>query len=382
MRRLLSSLLVLAVAGLATEPQPAEAGDALDEYFRGKVTALDEKTKTITLKYDFRKKDQIKDWRDEIPYRIQRRKDQKMSWYDTKIEIIGNSGARHKAEWMGDVMVTATFTPDMERDFGGYLQPVTLTEDFASFTFVETFFHAFDGSAGGLNSIIKFGAQWREGDSGDEFIGFRYVSRKPPKKAPAKGNPIRASFGIRKKKQFFFTLPEYELKGSDRGKKLKRFFVGFYAIKGRLFVDNVEITGRLSTDWMKREGVELRTAEPIGGGEEGIDEETQELMTKHKQGKRKPINGLLDILKDDGRSAAVHEAVVTCLSTGPKRAVLNVRDLLYSPVEKVREFGIRIIKTQLGKDYGYRPGSSEKSRSKAVQKLNDDLKKNPGLLEG
>ena len=368
-------------AGLAA-PRALEAADAkaLDEYFEGKVTALD--GKTVTLRYDFRKKDQVKDWFNRIPHRIKARKGQDMKWFDSKLKVIGNAGARHKAEWIGDVWVTATFIPDMEQDFGGYLSPVSETEDFATFTFVETFFHAYDNSAGGTNSIIKFGDQWREGDATEEYIGFRYVTRKPPKTKPTPGTPIRASFGLQKKK-LVFKLPEYEMKGADKGKRLKRFFVGFYAIKGTVLLDNIEITGQLATDWMKRERVELRTSKPIGGAGDGeLDPETVALFEPHKKGKSKATRELLSILKDESRPKAEHEAVLDVLCTGPKKTVRNTVELLYHPQPAVRAFGIAIIKAHLGKDYGYNPKGSEKSRSKAIRDMNDDLKENPQLLEG
>lgn len=364
-------------------PLPAaEAADekALDEYFKGKVTALE--GDTVTLRYDFNQKDQVEDWFNRIPHRIKARKGQGLEWFDSKLSVIGNAGARHKAEWVGDVLVTATFIPDIEKDFGGYLSPVSETEDFATFTFVETFFHAYDNSAGGTNSIIKFGDQWREGDATEEYIGFRYVTRKPPKVDPAPGQPIRASFGIQKKK-LIFTLPEYEMKGADKGKRLTRFFVGFYAIKGRVLLDNVEITGQLASDWMKRERVLLKTSKPIGGGGDGeLDDATQGFIKAHGEGESKATRELLAILKDESRSKDVHAAVVEALCTGPHKTVRSAIDLLYHPQAPVRAYGIQIIKAHLGKDYGYNAKGSEKSRGTAIRALNKALADNPGLLEG
>jgi hypothetical protein len=370
-----AGLLLLLALGA---PAQAESTKALDEYFAGKVVGLEKGV--VTLRYDFRDRAQVKDFLDRIPYRIKQRKGQGIKWFDERLEIVGNAGARHKAEWIGDVLVTATFVPDMKQDFGGYLSPVTETEDFATFTFVETFFHAYDNSAGGSNSIIKFGAQFRESGATMEYTGFRYVDRKTPKVKPKVGKAMRASFGLQRRK-LVFSPPEQNLKGSDRGKKLKHFHVGLYAIKGRLLVDNVEIQGKLAKDWMKREKVELRTATPIGeAASDQVDDETRELLKKHAKGSSRATRALLDVVKDESRSAAVREAVVEALSVGPKKAVRNAIDLLYHPEEVVREYGIRIISALLGKDYGYKPGASESKRAAAVRRLNEDLKSNPGLL--
>ena len=373
-------VLVAALLSFAGGAAPAEAegGKALDEYFQGKVIGLD--GEVVTLRYDFRGQDPMKDWTDRIPFRIKTRKEQKLGWFDDKMEIIGNSGARHKAEWIGDVEVTATFIPDLDKDFGGYMSPVSETEDHVTFTFVETFFHAYDGSAGGTNSIIKFGAQWRETDS-EEFIGFRYGARKPPKDPIQVGQPIRASFG-RLKKKLFFRLPDGELKNDEKGNRLKRYYVGFYAIKGRLLLDNIEIKGTLATDWMQRERVELRTAKPIGAEVTEVDPATQALIEEHKGGKSaKATRELVSTLKDPGAGEVIHKAVVEALSTGPKKAVHNVVDLLYSTEEKVREYGIQIVKALVGEDYGYKAKASDKARSAAIRKLLDALKNNPELAQ-
>ncbi|MDJ0520622.1 MAG: hypothetical protein QNJ90_00960 [Planctomycetota bacterium] len=376
-RRLLPCLIPALLLCIVAAPRPAEAAPdkALDEYFKGKVIGLE--GKTVTLRYDFRDRAQIKDWSDRIPFRIKPRKGQRLRWFDDKLEIIGNSGARHKGEWIGDVEVTATFIPDLEKDFGGYMSPVSETEDQVTFTFVETFFHAYNGKAGGLNSIIKFGAQWRETDS-DEYIGFRYGARKPPKKSIVVGRPIRATFG-RVSKKLFFRLPEYELKNSEKGKKLKRYHVGFYAIKGRMLLDNIEIKGTLASDWMKRERVELRTAKPIGGDAPSeLDDATKALIEKHKGGKStKATRQLVSLLKDEEAGAVVHTAVIEALTTGPKKAIHNVVDLLYSTEEKVRERGALVVQGIVGDDFGYKAKSSEKSRTAAIRKLLKAIKDNP-----
>lgn len=358
----------------------ASGGKALDEYFKGKVTALDVEKKLVTLRYDFRSKAQVKDWVDRVPFRIKPRKGQRMKWFDDKLEIIGNSGARHKAEWINEVMITATFIPDLEKDFGGFLSPVSETEDFALFSFVETHFHAFDKQAGGTNSIIKFGPQWNEAD-GEEFTGFRYGPRRQPKPKIVVGKAMPATFGLQKKR-LIFRLPEYELKKKDWGKKLKRMHLGFYALKGRLLLDNIEITGQLASDWMQRENVELRTAKPItAAGEGALDAETQKLMEEHTGGRGKATRQLLALIKDE-TSPQIVDPVLACLSAGPKRTAQFAIDLLYHASAEVRQRGITIIEAHLGSSYGYKAKSSEKSRSSAIQKLQKAIQGDPKLLEG
>ena len=173
------------------------------------------------------------------------------------------------------------------------------------------------------------------------------------------------------------------MKGKDNGKPLKRFYLGFYAIKGRILVDNIEITGRLASDWLKRERIELRTSKPIGeSADEAVDEETAALIADYAAGKKKAGRQLIAILKDESRGPEVHRAVVDSLCKGPKRIVRSAIDLLYDPQVPARTYGIEIIRAHLGKNYGYKPKGSEKSREKAIRSLNKALKDKPGLLDG
>lgn len=379
---LLLLALLLGMAGGVTAPD-AEAADkkALDEYFKGKVIALD--GKTVTLRYDFSKKEQLKDFTDNVPWPIEKRKDQGIKWFDERMEVVGNSGARHVAEWAGDVLVKARVTLDGDRDIGGWLSPVNGADDYATFTLREFFFHTWNGKTGGQNSIIKFGKQWREKGSSNDYIGFRYVDRRPPKAKVEVGATQDISFGLQEKK-LVMTSPGQALKGKDRGKKLKKYFVGLYAIKCRALFDNVEITGRLNDEWLRHVKVELRTSKPLTGPSTGptLDEETLGLIAEHKTGKgTKPTRKLIEILKDVGVARPVREAVRDGLSEGSKKTVRYAQDLLYSRELEVRQDGIAIIKAHVGKDWGFNPKGSESSRSKAIQAMNDELKKKPSMLD-
>ena len=135
---------------------------------------------------------------------------------------------------------------------------------------------------------------------------------------------------------------------------------------------------------MKREHVALRTAKPIGAaGASELDEATRKLIAEHKAGAgRKATRALLAIIKDGTGGDAVQGPVLAALELGPRKTAQYAIELLYHPEPRVREAGIRIIKAHLGKDYGYHPKASEKKRSAAIQKLQEDIEKHPNLLEG
>ena len=57
----------------------------------------------------------------------------------------------------------------------------------------------------------------------------------------------------------------YQLRGKDLGVPMKEFQPGFYAVKGRLLVDNVVITGRLSDASSNESGGVGLLGQGIGG---------------------------------------------------------------------------------------------------------------------
>ncbi len=58
------------------------------------------------------------------------------------------------------------------------------------------------------------------------------------------------------------------------------------------------------------------------------------------------------------------------------KSVPLVIDALYSPDKYARTLAIGVVKSIVGNNFGYSPRSSEKKRSKAIQKLNQFLAKN------
>ncbi|MFM8387559.1 MAG: hypothetical protein ACKOCB_12180 [Planctomycetia bacterium] len=370
------------VASAAPEPPapaaPVPPGTPLDRYFKGRVLAI--KGKDITLRYDFSDKAQLDDWREGVPWPIEKVAGQGIAWFDERLEVKGSTGARHKAEWAGEVWVTCSLTLDGDKDMGGVLIPADEGDSYASFSIMETYFHAWDKGEGKQHSILKFGKQWRESGSTADFIGFRYVARRPPSVAPKAGDVLRLGFGIQEGKLGMDT-EEFELRGKDPGKRFKEYRPGFYTTKTRMLVDNVVITGRLSDAWMAQEKVALRTEQPLVDLTTEVDEATRQLAADYAAGK-KPASDLVRVVGDSGALKPARDALCEALSAGPRRAVKASIDLLYKPDLESRAYGAAIVKRLLGKDYGYLPKASEDKRSESIRALNEDLKKNPGLLDG
>ena len=179
-----------------------------------RIVALDAKTKSVTIRYDFSEEEQLRDWQERAPFPVIREKGQGVKWFDEMVEVQGSTGIRHIGAWKGDVTVRATIVPDAEKDMGGILHPADDAEDIATFTLLESYFHAWDGKSGGQNSIIKFGKQWREAGSTKDFIGFRYIAQRPPTTPLVVGRPVSLVFGLNRGR-LEMTSGDAELKGKD-----------------------------------------------------------------------------------------------------------------------------------------------------------------------
>ena len=117
--------LALLLLGLAASGPSARAegeARALDAFFKGQVVALT-KDKVLTLRYDFASQEQLADWKQGVPWPIAKEEGEAMRWFDERLEIKGSTGARHLAEWSGDIWVTATLTLDSDKDLGAFLNP-------------------------------------------------------------------------------------------------------------------------------------------------------------------------------------------------------------------------------------------------------------------
>ena len=153
-------------------------------------------------------------------------------------------------------------------------------------------------------------------------------------------------------------------------------------LSNALLVDDVVITGKLAPAWLKANRARLEVAKADGPDAlEGLPADVQMLVNSHKAGKISSSAKLVSRLSKGGDDASVRQGIVEALSTGPRKAVRQVTELLYHPDESVRAEGIGIVKALLGKTFGYKPKAKESRRSAAIKKMNDALDKNPKLLE-
>jgi hypothetical protein len=389
-RRLRACLRCLAAAALfgpvlpssavrAGEPAQEPGVTALDRFFSGDVLAVD--GEKVRLRYDFSKPEHAKDWPEGLPIPVDFRKPgTQVSHAEGRLTLRGSTGVRHRAEWQGDVTVTCTWIPDGTKDLGGFLMSNEVATDYVTYTVVETLFHGWDHKPGGDTGMIKFGAQWAP-DRDKGFNGFRYMTLRPLSPPPSAGTGLPVTFG-RKGGKCVMTVGSLELESAEPGKRMAIVAPGFYCMDSSFSVDDVTVEGRLARRFVTANHLALRTEAPlVAEAPAGADPAVTAMATAYAAGKESAAT-LVKAVGDTTRKPPDRGALVDALKKGPRRAAVAALDLLYHGDPVVRAAGLDVVRTLLGKDYGYDPKASAKARAAAVQRLNKDLQEHPELLEG
>jgi hypothetical protein len=381
-----AALLALAASALgAGAAAPRACADdplapvPLDRFFAGDVVGLD--GEKVRLRYDFSKPEHAKDWPEGLPIPVDFRKEgTKTSFEGGRLTLRGSTGVRHRAEWQGDVLVSCRLIPDGTKDFGGFLMSNEVATDYVTYTVAETVFHGWDKKPGGDTGMIKFGAQWAP-DRDKGFNGFRYMTLRPLDPPPSAGTALGTSFG-RKGGKCVMTVGPLELESNEPGKRMAVVTPGFYCLESAFSVDDVTVEGRLAKRFVTANRLAMKTEAPlVAEAASGVDPAVAALVEAYGAGKES-ASSLVKAAGDTTRSPADRAALVGALRKGPRRAAVAAVDLLYHADPGVRGAGVDVIRSLLGKDYGYDPKGSPKARAAAIQRLNKDLQEHPELLEG
>jgi len=365
-------------------PAPAAGEVALDVYFKGAVVALD--GAKIKLRYDFGNAAQQNDWIQGVPWNIAKDKADGIGVADGRLAIRGNVGARHVAEWEGDVTITCKLVPDGVKDIGGYLSTPDSSSDYVSFTIGETYFHKWDNHAGGDTGMMKFGKQFSSGNGKGGYVGFRYLDFRKPSTEPVSGKASTFAFG-RRLSNVLLTLDDMKLDSLEPGNKMRVVQAGFYSIQSSMSVDDVVIEGTLAARFVEANNLALKTAKPLVADAgvppvaPGLDPAIVATLAAYRNGTITAPK-VVQIVADPSRSDSDRDAAAEGLRIGPRKALPAVVDLLYSQDLKSRAHGIGIVRGITGKNYGYDPKGSEKARAAAVRRLNEDIAEHPELLIG
>jgi hypothetical protein len=378
-RALVLGAALAGAALLGPTPRAAAEGDVpLDRFFKGAVIGLDG-TK-IRLRYDFSTTDQIDDWPQGQPFNVMPDPTTSTVLSEGRMLVRGMIGIRHIGEWEGDLVLTARIIPDGTKDIGSFLSSPEQLDDYVSYSIAETYWHGWDGKAGGETGMMKFGKQYATSTKGG-YTGFRYLDFRRPTVDPTAGKPVAWTFGRRGDK-LLLTMDDLKLDSVEPGNRLKVLQAGFYAMKSSMAVDDIVIEGTLAPKYVATKHLSLRTERPIvPDAAAGLDPAVTALIEGFRAGKES-VSKLVAVVADASRTDADRGAAVAAIKAGPRRSLPAVTDLLFSTDLKSRTYGIEIVKAMTGKNYGYDPRGGEKARGNAVKKLNDDMAAHPELLQG
>lgn len=359
-RRLLPAVLVLpalldAPAVLAQDAPKAPVQQA----FHGKVESF--KGRRIELSYDFSDAVQGKDWAEVHPFVLPARSG---GWRieGGALRGEGTVSYRLRAVFDGDVTLTATLDSEKGRDYGA----AVLSEEGSTFTLFsinDAFFSLKDGRLPNEHMVTTF-LPAGTGPGGSTF--WRYVQTSYEPRVPLgkvevsvhkKGDHNRFKFG-----------GTGVLEGNDVEAKVgPELAPAFYILDSRVVVTGVKVSGLLSANWLRQNGVafdETVKDEPKPPADDGAKPEDGAADDE-------PWKALVARLKDKGLDRAEREkAARDLIALKEKKAARPMIDVLYDDDDgDGRELAYAVFKGLSGKDAGYRPGADADTRVKSMDKV-------------
>ena len=304
-------------------------------------------------------------------------------WFDDRLEIKGSTGARHLAEWTGDVWVTATL--DARRRQG----PRRLPDPRGRRRLVRHV-HARRDVLPRLGREGRRPAQHHQVRQAVARGRQRRGLHRLPLRGPAarrrrrsrRATPCRSPSASRRASSRW-TRADFELRGrATAARSFKTYRPGFYAIKGRMLVDNVTITGRLSDEWLAEGGSRSAPRSPSPRRRRpGSTRQTQALVDRLRRGHRPPPPTWS---RRSATPAPPRPPGTPWPRRSPRgRARPSGRCSTCSTArDRVPDLRAGIVKRLLGKDYGFTRRAGEEQRSDGDPTPQRRPEEEPGLLEG
>ena len=191
----------------------------------------------------------------------------------------------------------------------------------------------------------------------------------------------------------FCRIGTKEGRGSSKGKSraMSSYQIGFWVHHTRVTIDDLTISLELTDEFLALNNLKGEIEkEPVAkppekgplAGIEGVPPRVLEQVEAYAAGKGSSLK-VVAALENTALPVKAREAIAKAIIARKDPKVVPVLiDSLYSDHIKTRKLAISIVKVIVGKDFGYRFKSSEKKRSKAIQKLNKHMFKDQGRYYG
>jgi hypothetical protein len=382
-------LAVLLTAGLAAardettstaEPSETPAVKrALNRAFRGRVVRV--KKKRVTIFYDFEDPAQLEDFEEARPPRLLDASRNRVRIRGGRLVLEGSTAIRHKMEGAGELRAVFSVRVGRQSNVGTVFTEPILSDFFVVLNLFDDRFY----EDGGL-LLAACGLHEDEGAEKDmALVNWRDIYRSTVRKKVVVGQDAEVEVAKNGWKEYF-RVEETDGGGSSKGKcrRMDAYKFGLWVHNSRATFDDLTLSIELTDEYLELNDLKAEIAVdweevPETGplaGIKGVPPRVRTGIEAYVDGggeARKVFSALAKkTLPKKAREAA---AAALCDRKDPK-VVPVVLDGLYSPDRTTRKLSIKVVRAITGSSWGYGPSSSEKARSKAIQKLNQHLVEN------
>jgi hypothetical protein len=373
---LLASALLTAGDESKTVAPPTEGPGvkrAINRAFRGRVVSI--KKKRVRLFYDFEDPAQLEDFENARPPRLLDASQNQVSIQGGRLLLEGSSGIRHRMEGAAEMRAHFYLRAGTQANVGTFFSPPILNDFFIVLNLFDERFYR-----NGALIMAACGLHEDEGADLDmSIVNWRDIFVSNVQKKAKVGEEVEvevAKDGVKE----YCRVADVEGKGSSKGKggEFTPYLLGFWVHQSRMSIDNltldIELTDKylelndlkaeISTDWE-----EVAETGPLAGVR-GVPPNVRSWIEEYAGGKG-DVRRVVEVLCRTGLPEGARQAASEVLTArkDPK-AVPHVVDGLYHEDRLTRALAIAVVKSIVGKDFGYSPTAGEKARSESIRKLN------------
>ncbi len=380
-------LATAAAASAAPDEPPGPGGGPIpvDRFFKGKVVKVD--GLEIELRYDFEDAAQLADFELSIPFRAIQTVAR--THHAGQVRITGTGSLRHRAVFDASVAASAKLTPNKNRDFGFAVSEERESEVFTLYCLYDRYFGAGDNVHVPQNMVIKFLARDPKVNK-DGLQDWRYCGSRGQKPEIVRGKAYDVQIA-RAGLESRLAVDDWESKGKEAGRELTSQMVALYGYDADFKVDDLVVRGTLQAEWVEKNRIDLASwtpppAETSASPAQPPAPESEEVARIRARIAAYPAetrpNALAALIRDASVPEALRaEAVQRVAAVGRRQIVPYLVDGLHAPDEPSRRLSFEAMKPLLGRAFAFRADAPEETRLRAIQGINEHLRKNSADFE-